>query len=62
MQNNLLIDMAATHTVLYFTAYNQDSQSESRNYSAWLGVMEIVPGQNFLFGAAESAEEDYGFK
>lgn len=30
VQNNLLVDIAITYTVLYFAACNQDSQSESR--------------------------------
>lgn len=61
VQISLLINIAVTHTVLYFTACNQDSQ-RGGDSSTWLGVMEITPGQSFPFGAGHSTEEDHRFK
>lgn len=53
---NKLIDAAVTHTVLYFTACNQGSQSERS--STRLRAMEIAPGQSVPSGAGKPAQDD----
>lgn len=51
---NKLIDAAIAHTVLYFTACNQDSQSERS--STRLKAVEIAPGQSVLSGAGKRSK------
>lgn len=61
VQNILFINIAMTHTVLYFPACNQDKHSgETGNISTRSNG--IAPGQSFLFGEAKSTEEDYNLK
>lgn len=57
VQNTVLINIAMTHTVLYFPACNQDSPSGRKLGIAQLGVMELHLDRVFSLGKQSPLKE-----